>query len=550
MKITGIRPITQKFPTITLLCLMIISGAFAQNKENVILSAMKNEVERNKNGLIMEKLKAPFYISYLIADIKVMDVSASLGALTRARDNNYRAGIPKLLVGDYQRNNSNFNMFSMGKDISKEDDANGIATAIWESMDMVYKRSAESYEAKQAAMAQRIFDDEDANLPDMEQTPAVIKILEPLQTNRDKKYWSNYAVKASEIVKKYPEIISSSVNILNRNAMLYTYNTEGTQMAVPHSYHMVHLNLRTRAEDGQNLNHNLYIQRSDFKDMPTLQQFIDTCEITINRLLALRKAPLVKEAYSGPVLFENQAIVEIFEEYFFSKKALIAQRKSVTGQGGNNTEMMKDKKLISRSLSIKSLSGSPTYKGKKLEGYIPVDEEGVVPEKELFLVENGVLRNMLNGRIPSKKIQHSNGHTRLNFHAHSTMTTAGNILLTSNNTFNNNDLKKKLLDAAQEEDFDYAYIVRGYRPNNSSEVFRIYVSDGREELVRGVVFPDLNIKSFKRILGTSDNDYFYHTYNYGTLSSFVVPDALLFEELEVTPDNNINFEKPYIVPKP
>jgi hypothetical protein len=112
-------------------------------------------------------------------------------------------------------------------------------------------------------------------------------------------------------------------------------------------------------------------------------------------------------------------------------------------------------------------------------------------------------------------------------------------------------LIKKLLNVAKEEDFDYAYIVRNrQRQGNFCEVYRVNVSDGHEELVRGVVFPDLNMKSFKRILGASDTEYFYHTYNFGTLSSFVVPDAILFEELEITPDNNINFEKPYIVPQP
>jgi hypothetical protein len=529
---------------------MAISGAIAQNQTNSILSAMKEEVERNKNELKMDKLKPPFYINYLIVDVKVMDISATLGALVRSRDNNYRAGIPQLLVGNYQQNNSNFNNWFYARDISKENGTKGIATAIWESMDMIYKQSAENYEAKQAMIAQRKMSEEEANIPDMEQTTPLIKIMEAVETNRDKEYWNNYACKASEIIKKYPEIISSRINILTRNVMSYTYNTENTQLAIPHSYHMVHLLMLTRSDDGQELRHNLYIERSDFKDMPTLQQFIDTCETTINTFLALRKAPLVKEAYSGPVLFEKQAVVEPFEDNFFTNNTLMARRKSVNGMGGNNIEMIKDKKLISRSLSIKSLSGSQTYKGQKLEGYIPVDEEGVVPEKEMFLVENGVLRNMLNGRMPSLKFQHSNGHARLSYHNHAMRTSPGNILLTSNNTFSNAELKKKLLETAKEEDFEYAYIVKGYKSNNYPEIYRVYVADGREELVRGAILPDLNTKAYKRILGASDQDYIYHTYNFGTLSTFIVPEALLFEELEVTPNNNINFEKPYIVPQP
>jgi predicted Zn-dependent protease len=528
---------------------MTTSVSFAQ-QENSILSAMKEEVERNKNGLKMDKLKPPFFIYFMNADIKVLDVSASLGALVRSRNNNYNAGISRLYVGDYQRSNVNYNNILYATDITVENGQKGIATAVWESMDRIYKQSAENYEAKQAIIAQRKLDEEEADLPDMEQTTPVTKIMAPLETNLNKDYWNNYACKSSEIMKKYPEIISSRVEILNRNVMMYTYNTEGTQLAVPHSYHMAHLTLFTRTDDGQELWHNLYIERSDFKDMPTLQQFIDTCEVTVKQLLTLRKAPLLKEAYSGPILFEGQAVAEPFQDHFFSRGTLITRRKSVQGQPGNSTEMIKDKKLISRSLSIKSLSGSQTYKGHKLEGYIPVDEEGVVPEQEQILVENGVLKNMLTCRIPTPKFRHSNGHGRLSFHSHSFSTTPGNVLLTSNKAMSTAELKKKLLDAAKEEDYEYAYIVKALKSSNATEVYRIYVADGREELFRGATLPDLNIKAYKRILGASDEEYYYTTYNFGVLTTYVVPEALLFEELEIVPDNNITFAKPYIVAQP
>jgi hypothetical protein len=433
-----------------------------------------------------------------------------------------------------------------------DDDAKGIAIAIWGDMDRLYKNAAESYEAKQATKAQQKLDDEEASLPDMEQTQPVNILLPPLKTNFDKDYWSNYVRKASEITNKYPDITASSVDVLTRNVMSYTYNTEGTQIAVPHSYHMVHLYINTMTDDGQEMNRNLYIEHSDFKDMPSLETFIDTCEVVINKLLKLRSAPIIDEAYSGPVLFEGIAVVEPFQQFFFTTGALNASRKPV-GQsgGGNSIEMIKDKKLISRSLSIKSLSGTETYKGTKLEGYLPVDDDGVVPDKELFLVENGVLKNMLNGRTPTKKFQHSNGHARLSFHSHSVRIIPGNILLSSNNTYGHAELKKKLLDAAKEEDFEYAYIVRYYKTDGSPcEVYKVYLSNGHEELVRGVTFPDFNMKSFKRILGASDKEYFYHTYNYGVLTTYIVPEALLFEELEITRDNNINFKQPFIAPQP
>jgi predicted Zn-dependent protease len=524
----------------------------ASAQQNFILSAVKSEIDRSKSELKLNNLRPPFLISYTVADIKITSISATAGALVYTRDNNYRAGLSKFFVGDYVSNNSNFGNFMSVQDVSMDDDAKGIAISIWEDMDRLYKNAAEAYEAKQAAKAQQQLDAEEAALPDMEQTPPVNILLPPMKTNLDKDYWNDYARKASEITNKYPDITASRVNILVRNVMSYTCNTEGTQIAVPHSYHMVHLYFNTMTDDGQELSRNLYIERSDFKDMPSLKTFTDSCEIIINNLLKLRNAPIINEAYSGPVMFEGIAVAETFQQYFFTNNSLIASRKPIGQQGGGNSiETIKDKKLVSRSLSIKSLSGAETYKGHKLEGYFPVDDDGVVPDKELYLVENGVLKNMLNGRTPTKKFQHSNGHARFSFHSHSIRTVPGNILLSSNNTFSHAELKKKLLDAAREEDLEYAYIIRYLKPDGTpDEVYRVYLSDGHEELVRGVTYPDLNMKSFKRVLGASDKDFFYSCYNFGVLTTYIVPEALLFEELEITRDNNITFKQPYIAPQP
>ena len=79
-------------------------------------------------------------------------------------------------------------------------------------------------------------------------------------------------------------------------------------------------------------------------------------------------------------------------------------------------------------------------------------------------------------------------------------------------------------------------------------MYRIYVSDGREELVRGATISDLNLKTFKRILGASDKE---QIRSFGEAQiTLIYPDALLFEEMDVTRVPNIEFKKPYLVAKP
>jgi predicted Zn-dependent protease len=514
-------------------------------QDNTIISAIKSEVDRNMAELKIDKLKPPFFINYTVIDWKQLYVSASTGSILQSTETAQRVGLSNLLVGDYGRNNSNFRQgFAMPHTVIVENDAKGIATAVWENLDRIYKNAAENYEAKVAVIAQQNMEEEELNLPDFEQTPPVTVILEAPKMNMDKAYWENFAKKSSEILKKYPEILNSSVNVTILDQMIHIYNTENTRLVIPDPYYGVNVSLYTVTNDGQELSDDLYIEYGNFEQIPSLEAFIDTCEGFVKYFIELKNAPIITEAYTGPVLFEGMAVAESLQNYFF-RSTLLASRKPVGESGGNNTEMMKDKKLISRSLTIKSLSGTETYKGKKLDGYFPVDAEGVAPDKELVLVENGVLKNMLNGRTPTKKFKHSNGHARINQRI-----SPGNVLFTSNDTYSPDELKTKLLSAAKEEDLDYAYIVRRYRGNGPLSIYRIYVADGREELLRGAILPDFNIRSYKRMLGASNREFFYNTHSFGNFATYIVPDALLFEELEVSRNNNITFRKPFIVPQP
>jgi predicted Zn-dependent protease len=329
--------------------------------------------------------------------------------------------------------------------------------------------------------------------------------------------------------------------------MSYTYNTEGSRYATPSTFYQLKFTANTRASDGQDLTNGIFIENATFEQMPNLETFSNQCRILMENLLKLKEAPVMDDAYSGPVLFEDEAVRDIFRKGLLSNRLLAASKTvqpNSQGIGGNDFELMLGKKIISRSITVKSITGQEFYNGQRLNGYYPIDSEGVVPDRELTLIENGVLRNMLNGRKPTKKIQHSNGHGRFDYNSNQWRVKPGNILITSNQTFSKEELRKKLLAAAKEEDLEYAYVVKRY-----DLIYRVFVADGHEELVRGATISDeTSLKAFKRIIGTSDKE---------QISSFdeiqttmIYPDAALFEEMDITRVPNIEFKKPYIVPKP
>jgi hypothetical protein len=257
----------------------------------------------------------------------------------------------------------------------------------------------------------------------------------------------------------------------------------------------------------------------------------------------------------------------------------------------NLLEGLTDKKIISRDLTIKSNPGMSSYNNIKLIGKYQVDAEGVKPPDELVLVENGVLRNFINGKTPTLKSAGSNGHCRtaLENGGVTSLVGPGVITVTSVNTMSKEDLKKKLLSAAKEEDLEYAYIIRKIEdPNTQIDpgdesmsyygggsdgkkstskllyVYRISVKDGSEELVRTVKIDGFSIKSFKRILGSANSQFVYNavikgsnsyfsSWNWGLngiLASFIIPDGILFEELDLQKDKKSVLSKPPLVSNP
>ena len=544
---------------------LLIATSTLPAQENMILSSIRKEVDRNKAELKIDKLQSPFYIRYIIYEDHTLDVNASLGALSNSSEYTRRLGNPTLLVGNYQQNNSRYltpsiyyGWNSYPSQITIENDPQGIATSIWMDLDKKYKSAAEAYEAKQAIIRHQNLNKEELELADFEQIEPVQLQVTPQKMNMDKAYWENFAKKASALLIKYPQINSSSVDITVGERTLYYYDTENTQYMLPVPYYKIKLGLQTMTDDGQELSDDLYFEHPTFEQMPDLDTFITQCEDFISYFIQLKNAPIIDESYNGPVLFEKMALAEAFYYKFFTP-GLIAKGKSIASKEmerydgnaaeGNNQEMMTNKKIISRSLSIKSLTGSQTYNGMKLDGSYPVDAEGAVPGKELILVENGVLRNMLNGSTPTLKNKHTNGHARYNVQRQTTSVTPGNLQLISDETYSPEELKQKLLSAAKEEDLDYAYIIRRLRGYSPLAVYRVYLKDGREELVRGVNLPDFTMRSFKRVLGATRTNYLYNTY-FGGLITYIVPEGLLLEELEVTRDNNLLLKTPYIVPQP
>jgi hypothetical protein len=209
------------------------------------------------------------------------------------------------------------------------------------------------------------------------------------------------------------------------------------------------------------------------------------------------------------------------------------------------------------------------FNGTQLIGGYEFDDEGVRAEK-VKLVENGVLKNFCQSRTPTKHSAKSNGHSMSGSGMFSI------IELSASKTCSKEELKQKLIDMGKEVGLDYVLIVRrlvdyyklidhptpddrnvyttsGPRYSLDSVptpiVYKLYVADGHEELVRGLEFRSVSLRAFKDIQACADdkNAYIVEPADYTT--RHLITPSYIVGELDLTPIRR-DFDSLPLAPNP
>ncbi len=554
--------------------------------------AMDQEMKRTMEQLALGQLKKPCFAGFTVSDAKTLQVTASLGALIRSDLEPQRRARVRLMVGDKKLSNENYmysGSWTMGEEIPLDDSRRGIRQALWRIVDNRYKEHAEELENKLSAISQQNLAPEDTALPDL----APAEVLEFEQALPHPPWgaaeWEGLARRLSAVFLRYPSIQASQVSVYLYQADIRYLNSEGTWARHPVKLCAVVAEAAAQAEDGRELEDRAEFYARDPQQLPDERAMAQSIENMASTLTSLRTAPLFEESYSGPVLFEGQALAELLALKFFGGKAgLRAKRKNIMNPSyarskssrslENPLESRMDKKVISRDLSVKDVTGLETLDGQSLIGSYAIDAEGVRPPQELVLVEKGVLKNLLNGRTPTQRVRQSNGHKRLELTANGLAEEIGPgvAVVTSERTEGYEKLVQRLIKAARSEDLDYAYIVRrlgrespGQGLDNEeavpmpTAVFRVSVKDGSQTLVRGAEISGLPLGALKRVLGAARGRYVHNTMlgNEGSArgwgwglrgvpATLVVPQALLLEEVDMQRERRAATAKLPAVPNP
>ena len=287
----------------------------------------------------------------------------------------------------------------------------------------------------------------------------------------------------SAVFKEYKDIYNSSVVVNGTELDIYRLTTEGLKLKSPQGLVSLIVSAEVRTDDGMTLSDSYSISVGTPGELPSAEELEKEVRGFADRLLRLKSAPLVEETYNGPVLFEGSAVSRIFRNNLLERGKLVAVRNLAPVTG--TLEDQFGKQIIDKRLGVKNYTALEEYAGEPLWGHYGVDADGVVPAKEMTLVEGGVLKTLLNGRYPTLKAPATTGSSK--FSLEPTNLTATPLFGTAHVTVEKGTapekMKKALLKAAKAAGLDYAYMVRRIA-GAVSEVWRVSVKDGTETQVR------------------------------------------------------------------
>jgi TldD protein len=550
------------------------------------LRAMHDELERSRNRLQLQGVEKPFYIEYRLLDLDVRSVTATFGALVSSTTTRNRFMSVGVRLGDYHLDSSDFisedgfqGFLGSTGQVGIDGDYNSLRQDLWLATDQAYKEAATQMALKQAFLRSLTKPPE---IDDFSQAPALVKLDPRLQPDWTTRHWEDEARTAAAVLRNFPQLYGSRVNYHLIYATSYLMNSEGTAVRTSRSLAAIEVALDTQADDGMPL-HNFYAlyvaHPTDLPDATTAGRAVAQAG---TELMELRASPLVSD-YTGPVLFDARAAGSLLSQVLAPSLSGARPPLSMMRAFDQIMERMGGRSEWSGRVGTRVLPPSVTlvddptrkdHQGQWLQGNYEVDDEGVKGQR-VSMVENGVLKNLLMSRRPGPDFQASNGHAR-SANLSTPQPLSSNLFFQSNEPLKSADLRKKFFDACRADGHEWCIKVKrmdnpaltSVRQEDFSEfiggiaggvatgermpllIYRVYVADGREELVRGGRIEGLTLRSIRNLLGIGDDSaVFSYMQNpaggfagtalgafgaaQGGIPSTVVAPSLLLEEVEI-----------------
>ncbi len=500
-----------------------------QDVQDIIFSAMQDEMKRSLDSLQIEGSTLPYMADYRIMHSAVCRVGASLGCLTHQ---DYNPSIvealthmglgDKMLTSQLEEGHRGDFYF-----ICQTPDYDAIRKSLWRKSDGIYKTCVSHLGQKINRLKKKPLPEDDRDIPELLEMPAVEHIAPSVHTSElDTALLTQVTRELSDIFRQYPQIGTSSVRTYALLSDLYRFNSEGIKLRVPLIVTFIDVRATIKSADGCELNDSYSLVVRNVEDLPALEsmkkEIVEFCDLLIQK----SQAPVVKEYYVGPIMLEDEAVNEAIHGNLVMSIG-VAKRNMYSGSRQNS--MMLGKRVVDTNMNITQLTDIPSYHGVKLIANYTIDADGTAPDKELKIVENGILKNLLCGRRPSLGAEKSTGNELLQIGQAYSAAAPGVIRVTFNKSVASNKMRSCLIKEAKKAGLDHAYIVKAPK-NGKRYLVRLDIATGKEEIVRTNNIPVPSKADFMHVTAASKEEFIANKRDSHALS-YITPKSIVIENV-------------------
>jgi predicted Zn-dependent protease len=470
---------------------------FAQDP---LLEILEKELNREFAELKKQEIPA-YYIAYRVSDIEVVEINGSHGGLESNRRVTNRILTPMVRVGTPERDNFHPMRGSVGfnflgiTELPLENNELAISQLLWQATNTSYQNALNQYgRIKGSTATNAAEEDKSPDFTKVEQT----KYLDPVEKIVvDKKLEDILIGKVMKLSAPFYNnvfAINSSVKYSINSIRKYFIDTDGTRIAENRNYIELSISCTGIAKDGMDLPQFKSYFADNFNELPSDEEILSEVKRMIDKLIAMRKSPVV-EAYSGPALLSGSATGVFFHEIFGHR---IEASRMKTVDDAQTYKKKVGEQVLNPALSVIFDPTLTKYKGFSMNGSYKYDDEGVMG-KRTVVVEDGILKDFLTSRTPIDGFMQSNGHGRA-MEAALPVSRQSNLLLESKKHYTEKELRELFMAELKKQNLEFGYFFKEvsggfttttrYNPNafnvTPNEVYRVYADGRPDELVRGV----------------------------------------------------------------
>jgi TldD protein len=487
-------------------------AAHAAAKGDGLLEALLTELDRSKAQLKMDQVQPPYFVEYRVSEVEDIGAEAAFGALRENQHIHVRVLRVVVRIGDYKQD-SHFGR-SQGESslLPLDNDPIALRHQIWLATDDAYKAAGQGLAEKQAALKQ--FSVDPNPVDDFAKAPQMIAVEPTVSLKVDEVGWKKTLEDVTNLYRQYPDAQSVTASARFTAVNEYLVNSEGTVTRSGKTTYSVSLSSSAQAADGMRLGRSPAFMVARAEELPTREKLMGEAKKMLDTIVALRQAPIVEEEYRGPILFAadaaNDIVASLIGQNVLGQKPQLGKPNRTTGAFATSYKA----RVLPNFLSVVDDPTMTEFQGKSLVGSYSVDSEGVKAQT-VNAIENGTLANYLigPGSPPGPSL--------------------GVLLVKSSEAQPAEELKKKVVQMVTDQGKEYGYRVETLGPGSSPRLlYRVYAKDGHEELVRGAVFSELDIRALRSDLIAVGNDPLVSNRTGGAPTTIISP-SLLFDELEV-----------------